>query len=64
MGGFAKYPWPQYLSNAPFYYNKHYKRSIAFTAFAGVVNLMWILRFAQSHSVFLPPYLDDKPWLW
>ena len=53
MGGFAKYPWPQYLSNAPFYYNKHYKRSIAFTAFAGVVNLMWILRFAQSHSVFL-----------
>ena len=51
MGGFAKYPWPQYLSNAPFYYNKHYKRSMGFAAFATVINLMWGIRLIQSHSV-------------
>jgi hypothetical protein len=51
MGGFARYPWPQYITNAPFYYNKYYKRAMAITLFATAVNLMWICRFCNFHYV-------------
>ena len=53
MGGFARYPWPQYISNAPFYYNKHYKRAAVITLFAGFVNCLWVARLITYHSVFL-----------
>lgn len=54
MGGFARYPWPQHITNAPFYYNKHYKRAIGITLFAGFVNYLWIIRFARYHMVPKP----------
>ena len=51
MGGFAKYPWPQFLSNAPFYYNKHYKRAMGIAAFGAFVNALWVYRWGVAHSV-------------
>ena len=61
MGGFARYPWPQYISNAPFYYNKHYKRAMLIAGFAMIVNSMWVLRFTRSHTVFLVLYRWSTP---
>jgi len=51
MGGFARYPWPQYLSNPPFYYNKYWKRATLFAAAAGIVNYMVAHRYLSYHTV-------------
>jgi hypothetical protein len=51
MGGFARYPWPQYLSNPPFYYNKYYKRAMAIAGVAILANSLWVLRFVTYHHV-------------
>jgi hypothetical protein len=53
MGGFARYPWPQYISNPPFYYNKNYKRAMAFAVFGAFVNGLWAIRFFSYHTVLL-----------
>jgi hypothetical protein len=54
MGGFARYPWPQYISNAPFYYNKLYKRVTAICIVSGLVNALWWHRYFSYHSVRQP----------
>lgn len=54
MGGFARYPWPQYLSNAPFYYNKYYKRAMAITLFGAALNFLWFYRYTRYHHVQAP----------
>lgn len=46
MGGFARYPWPQYINNAPFYYNKHYKYAVLFSIASGFINFLWARRYA------------------
>lgn len=51
MGGFARYPWPQFIDNAPFTYSKYYKRHALFTVAAGLVNFLWIHRYFAFHSV-------------
>ena len=51
MGGFARYPWPQYINNAPFIYNKNYKVCVAFCLLSGVINFMWVSRYFRSHIV-------------
>ena len=53
MGGFARYPWPKYLANAPFYYNPQYKRAVLLTVLACIVNGMWFHRFVYGHIVIL-----------
>lgn len=53
MGGFARYPWPQYISNAPFVYNKHYMRAVGLTFFCGFVNFLWFQRYLANHTVLL-----------
>ena len=52
MGGFAKYPWPQFASNAPFYYNKHYKRAVAIGVLAILANCMIAVRMSSYHQVY------------
>jgi hypothetical protein len=52
MGGFARYPWPQYISNAPFYYNKKFKNAIVLSLVSGVLNYMWVHRYVKFHHVF------------
>ena len=56
MGGFARYPWPQYLTNPPFYYNKNYKRAMAIGAFAIFVNSLWVVRYANYHQMVSPGF--------
>jgi len=51
MGGFARYPWPQYITNAPFLYNKHWKKAMVFAGFAAFVNALWVVRLFTYHSV-------------
>lgn len=51
MGGFARYPWPQYISNAPFYYNKNYKTAVVLSLVSGVISYLWAYRFASYHHV-------------
>jgi hypothetical protein len=51
MGGFARYPWPQYINNAPFYYNKKFKNAVILSVVSGVINFMWIHRYIKYHHV-------------
>jgi hypothetical protein len=51
MGGFARYPWPKFLANAPFYYNPQYKRAMVCTGIACLVNIMWFHRLLYGHMV-------------
>ena len=56
MGGFQRYPWPQYINNAPFYWNKKWKWASVFATFCGVVNYMIFHRYARSHLYWSPGY--------
>ena len=51
MGGFARYPWPQFINNAPFYYNKNFKICTALAAVSGIINFLWSYRFFKYHHV-------------
>ena len=51
MGGFARYPWPQWTYNAPYYFNKHWKVGVAFTFACTVFNFMWFNRYVSMHSM-------------
>ena len=51
MGGFARYPWPQYINNAPFYYNKNFKICTALAAVSGIINFLWSYRYFKYHHV-------------
>ncbi len=51
MGGFARYPWPQYINNAPFYYNKNFKVCTALAAVSGIINFLWAYRYFKYHHV-------------
>lgn len=56
MGGFQRYPWPQYINNAPFYWNKHWKVATACAFFCTLVNLMTLNRYTSNHSSYNPGY--------
>lgn len=53
MGGFARYPWPQYINNAPFYYNKRFKSAIVLSLTSGVIAFIWAHRYMKFHHVIL-----------
>lgn len=51
MGGFARYPWPQFRSHPPFLYNKYYKRAMGVTIFGTAVTFLWVYRYTNYHNV-------------
>ena len=56
MGGFQRYPWPQYISNAPFFWNKHWKKASVLAGFSILCNFMISHRYIRAHTSINPGY--------